>query len=166
MSHARVNSDNYRHGMFVYSRAFRTLLPLRYVIGGQRDNYCSQDGFSNDVFALDTHNWSWTRVFPSGTPPTRRYGHTAWSTPFAPDEGGFQITGGTCGTACGACGHANDTFVLQVCDDVFVVDCRRLLVAVGSICSSQRYCLYSCNPNGMEVHCTHSPRTFTRSVYQ
>ena len=105
-------------------------------------------------------------MFPSGTPPTRRYGHTAWSTPYAPDEGGFQITGGTCGTACGACGHANDTFVLQVCDDVFVVDCRRLLVAVGSICSSQRYCLYSCNPHdGMEMHCTHSPRTFTRSVY-
>jgi hypothetical protein len=28
--------------------------------------------------------------------------------------GGVQITGGTCGAACGACGHANDTFLLQL----------------------------------------------------
>lgn len=86
------------------------------VIGGQQDNFCAESGFSNDVHALDTLTWTWTRLTPAGVPPRPRYGHTAWwlSDAAAPAGGGVQITGGTCGTACGACLHANDTFVLHL----------------------------------------------------
>ena len=77
--------------------------PFLYVIGGQTDNYCKQSGFKNDVHALNIESWQWTSISPVGTPPTKCYGHTAWYSPYA--GGSVQLTGGTCGAACGSIHH-------------------------------------------------------------
>ena len=82
-----------------------------YVIAGQTSNNCSASGFRNDAYVLDLQTRTWNAVTTAGTAPRRRYGPTGW---WNAALGGVQITGGTCGAACGACGHANDTFLLRL----------------------------------------------------
>jgi hypothetical protein len=84
---------------------------LMYVIAGQTSNNCSADGFQNDVHVLDLQTRTWSVVTCAGKAPRRRYGPTGW---WNAARNGVQITGGTCGAACGACGHANDTFLLRL----------------------------------------------------
>ena len=84
-----------------------------YVLSGTTANNCSESGFTNDAWALDTALFRWQKLDTSSSvaPPRKRYGATGWWDPAANAP---QITGGTCGSACGACGHTNDTFVLHV----------------------------------------------------
>jgi len=88
------------------------------IFSGERSNYCCsnpQGGncYTNDIWALETATCTWVKrrlSAASGAPPRPRYGPTAWRNTHL---GAVQITGGTCGAACGACGtcgHANDTF--------------------------------------------------------
>jgi N-acetylneuraminic acid mutarotase len=94
-----------------------------WLVGGQTSNYCSPKGFRNDVWRLGVQ-WEqtearvlWTEVTAAGAPPVARYGHTAW---LWWEDGGataMQIAGGTCGNACGASGHTNDTFILRTTDE-------------------------------------------------
>ena len=83
---------------------------LMYVVAGQTCNNCS-DCYQNDAHVLDLQAWRWSKVITTGTPPRARYGPSGW---WNSVDSGVQITGGTCGETCGACGHANDTFLLQL----------------------------------------------------
>ena len=82
---------------------------LMYVVAGQTCNSCA-DCYQNDAHVLDLQAWRWSKVSTTGTAPRARYGPSGW---WNHGASGVQITGGTCGEACGACGHANDTFLLQ-----------------------------------------------------
>ena len=83
-----------------------------YVLSGTTANNCSESGFTNNAYALDTTLFRWQKLDTSSSvAPRKRYGATGWWDPAANAP---QITGGTCGSACGACGHTNDTFVLHV----------------------------------------------------
>jgi len=89
-----------------------------FVLAGMTSDTCNSSGFTNDAYVLDTALFRWQKYTTdagngngsSSIAPRRRYGPTGWWNGAA---GGPQITGGTCGAACGACGHANDTFVLR-----------------------------------------------------
>ncbi len=87
------------------------LLRRMYVVAGQTSNNCSASGYQNDVHVLDLQTRAWSVVTAAGKAPRRRYGPTGW---WNAARSGVQITGGTCGAACGACGHANDTFLLRL----------------------------------------------------
>jgi hypothetical protein len=82
-----------------------------YVVAGQTSNNCSAEGYQNDAYVLDLNTYAWAPVTATGSAPRKRYGPSGWWNALS---GGVQITGGTCGEACGACGHANDTFTLAL----------------------------------------------------
>ena len=44
---------------------------------------------------------------------------------------GVQITGGTCGKVCGACGHTNDTYLLRTNDGSTTTACRLFVARVA-----------------------------------